>query len=160
MQALLARSRALLVSGSAARDLFEQALELESVHGAAVTRARTQLLYGEFLRRERRRSEARPHLRAAWETFESIGAKPWAERAQTELRATGESVRRRDGSQTDDLTPQERQIARLVSTGASSKDVAGQLFLSPRTVDYHLRKIFTKTGITSRNQLRDLDLDA
>jgi DNA-binding CsgD family transcriptional regulator len=156
--ALLARSRALLDDGASAAELYDSALEAEALHGTVVTRARTELLYGEFLRRERRRAEARPHLRAAWATFESFNARPWAERAKAELRATGESVRRRGSAHVGDLTPQELQIARLVSTGASSKEVAGQLFLSPRTVDYHLRKIFTKTGITSRSQLSGLDL--
>ncbi|MET9315320.1 AAA family ATPase [Kribbella sp. NPDC003505] len=159
-QALLARSRAMLTDGAEADRLFTEALELENRHGTPLTKARTQLLYGEFLRRERRRAEARPFLRSAWEAFESFGAAPWAGRAQAELRATGESVRRRDSASIDELTPQERQIARLVATGASSKEVAGRLFLSPRTVDYHLRKIFSKTGITSRNQLRDLQLDS
>ena len=156
--ALLERSRALLGVGAVAEDGFVRALELEMTHGPAVSRARTQLLFGEFLRRERRQTEARQHLRAAAETFRVFDAGPWARRAEAELRATGESVRRRHVAELSHLTPQERQIARLVATGMSSKEAAAQLFLSPRTVDYHLRKIFAKTGIASRTQLRDLDL--
>ena len=105
----------------------------------------------------RQRSAARPHFRAAMEIFERLDAVPWAIRARNELRATGESVRRRDDG-TERLTPQELQVAQLVATGASTKAVAAQLYLSPRTVDSHLRQIFTKLGIPSRAALRDVDL--
>src|SRR5262249_4401563 len=115
--------------------------------------ARSQLLYGEFLRRERRRTDAREQLRAALEIFEQLRAETWAERARVELRATGETARKRDPSTIGDLTPQELQIARLVGEGNSNKEVAAQLFLSPRTVEYHLRKVFVKLGITSRAEL-------
>jgi len=116
-------------------------------------RARTELLYGEWLRRQRRRADARVHLRAALEAFRQLGALPWEQRAEAELRATGETVRKRDVSTAEQLTPQERQIAGLVTEGLTNKEIAAQLFLSPRTVDYHLRKVFTKLGIGSRADL-------
>ena len=122
-------------------------------------RARLQLQYGEHLRRERRRIDARVHLRAAVEGFERLGARPWAERAARELRATGETARRRDVSPLAELTPQELQVARLVGEGATNKAVAAQLFVSPKTVEYHLRKVFAKLGIASRSELFRLDLD-
>ena len=115
--------------------------------------ARGELLYGEWLRRERRREEARRHLRAALELFRQLGAAPWEERAAAELRATGETTRKRDPSTLDDLTPQELQIAALVAKGLTNREIAGQLFLSPRTIDYHLRKVFSKLGIASRTEL-------
>jgi DNA-binding CsgD family transcriptional regulator len=116
-------------------------------------RARTQLLYGEWLRRERRRTDSRVHLRSALESFRAMGAVPWAERAEAELRASGETARNRDLSTAEQLTAQELQIARLVAEGLTNKEIAAQLYLSPRTVDYHLRKVFTKLGITSRAKL-------
>ena len=129
----------------------------EAIAGAPVLpplqRARTELLYGEWLRRERRRMEARVHLRAALELFRTLGAVPWAGRAEDELRATGKTVRKRDLSAVDRLTPQELQIAGLVTEGLTNREIAAQLYLSPRTVDYHLRKVFTKLGIGSRSEL-------
>src|SRR5262249_43314879 len=122
--------------------------------------ARIQLLCGEHLRRERRRRDARESLRAALEGFERLGATVWAERARAELRASGETARRRDPSTASQLTPQEPQIARCVSEGLANKEVAAQLFLSPRTVDAHLRNVFAKLGITSRTQLARLELGA
>jgi DNA-binding CsgD family transcriptional regulator len=118
-----------------------------------VQQGRTELLYGEWLRRERRRTDARGHLRNALEIFRTLGAVPWAERAEAELRATGETVRKRDPSAVEQLTPQELQIAGLVTGGQTNKEIAARLFLSPRTVDYHLRKVFTKLHITSRTEL-------
>jgi DNA-binding CsgD family transcriptional regulator len=115
--------------------------------------ARIQLLYGEHLRRMNRRVDARVHLRAALEEFERLRAEPWAERARAELRATGETARKRNLSAIDQLTPQELQIASLVGAGETNKEVAAQLFISPRTVDYHLRKVFQKLGISSRAEL-------
>ncbi|MGH2993721.1 MAG: helix-turn-helix transcriptional regulator, partial [Solirubrobacterales bacterium] len=115
--------------------------------------ARTELLYGEWLRRERQRSEARRHLRRAADLFRQVGAAPWEERAEAELRATGEKARRRDPSTLDQLTPQELQIAGLVADGMTNREIAAQLFLSPRTIDYHLRKVFSKLGIASRTEL-------
>ena len=110
-------------------------------------------MYGEYLRREKRRQDARSQLRSALRTFDLLGAKAWSERAGTELRATGETARKRDPSAVNELTPQEFQIARLVAEGGSNKDVAARLFLSPRTVEYHLRKVFSKLGIASRAEL-------
>jgi len=105
------------------------------------------------LRRERRRGESRGHLRNALEAFRGLGAVPWAERAESELRATGETARKRDVSAVEQLTPRELQIAGLVTDGLTNKEIAAQLFLSPRTIDYHLRKVFTKLGIASRTEL-------
>ena len=149
--ALLARCEALLGT----RDPDEAFGEAVAAAPALppLERARTELLYGEWLRRERRRGEARGHLRTALESFRTLGAVPWAERAEAELRATGETVRRRDVFAAEQLTPQELQIAGLVTEGLTNKEIAAQLFLSPRTVDYHLRKVFTKLGITSRAEL-------
>jgi DNA-binding CsgD family transcriptional regulator len=121
--------------------------------------ARIQLLFGEHLRRNRRRTDARAQLGSSLETFERLRAEPWAERARAELRATGETARKRDPSTIDQLTAQELHIARLVAEGLSNKEVAAQLFLSPRTIDYHLRNVFSKLGITSRTQLAHLPLD-
>ncbi len=132
---------------------FEQALTHHRVSGRPPARARTELAYGEFLRRARRRVDARAHLRAALETFEEIGAAPLADRAAAELRASGETARRRDVSTATDLTPQELNVARLVRQGMSNRDVAGRLFVSPRTVDFHLRNVFSKLAVTSRAEL-------
>ena len=119
---------------------------------------RTELLYGEWLRRQRRRIDARRHLRRALECFARLGAAPWEARARSELRASGETARRRDPSTLDQLTPQELQIARLISGGKTNPEGAAQLFLSPRTIDYHLRKIYSKLYIASRAELRGFDL--
>jgi ATP/maltotriose-dependent transcriptional regulator MalT len=151
--AYAARCRGMLSEGDVAETEFQLALRLHELGTNLFDRARTQLVYGEFLRRERRRGDAREQLRSALETFERLRAEPWAERARTELRATGETARKRDPSTFDDLTPQELQIARLVAEGSSNKEVAAQLFLSPRTVEYHLRKVFAKLGIGSRAEL-------
>ncbi len=119
--------------------------------------ARTQLAYGEFLRRTNRRVDARTHLRAALETFTDLGAAPLLERARQELRASGETARKRDPSTLLDLTPMELKVAQLVSTGLSNKDVAAQCWVSPRTVAFHLRNVFTKVGVSSRTELAQLD---
>jgi DNA-binding CsgD family transcriptional regulator len=115
--------------------------------------ARAHLLYGEWLRREGRRGAARVQLRTAYEAFVSIGMEGFAERARGELSATGERVRRRTAETRDDLTPQELQIARLARDGLSNPEIGAQLFLSPRTVEWHLRNVFTKLGIPSRRHL-------
>jgi DNA-binding NarL/FixJ family response regulator len=115
--------------------------------------ARTQLLIGEHLRRARRRADARQQLRAAVATFARLDAAAWAERARAELRATGEATPRPAPKRLAGLTPQELRVAVAVSEGAPNRQIAAQLFLSPRTVDYHLRKVFQKTGITSRAEL-------
>jgi DNA-binding CsgD family transcriptional regulator len=158
--AVLARCRGLLSAGRTAVAHFEESLALHRDGERPFDQARTRLLFGELLRRERRRIDARPHLRNALETFERLGAEPWAERAATELRASGETARRHEPGAGGELTPQELQIARIVAEGATNKEVAAQLFLSPRTVDYHLRKVFMKLGISSRAELRRLDLAA
>jgi DNA-binding CsgD family transcriptional regulator len=151
--------RALLADGAEAERHFEQALEEHTRSPRVVDAARTRLAYGEWLRRARRRVDAREHLRVALTTFEEIGATPWAERAASELRASGESARRRDPSTARDLTAQERQVATLVRQGLTNRDAAAQLFVSPRTVDFHLRNVFTKLGISSRAELAALALD-
>ncbi len=156
-QRRLASCRALLAEGAEATDHFETAL---AIGGTArpFDLARIHLLHGEHLRRERRRTDARVQLRAALEAFERFRAEPWAERARAELRASGETARKRDPSTAADLTPQELQIARFVAEGLSNKEVAAQLFLSPRTIDAHLRNVFGKLGIKSRTQLARLPL--
>ena len=122
-------------------------------------RARIHLGFGEHLRRARRRVDARVHLRDALEVFEDLGAARWAARATAELRASGETARRRDVSTATDLTAQERQVAALVRQGLSNRDAAARLFVSPRTVDFHLRNVFSKLGVTSRAELTSLSLD-
>ena len=151
--AVAARCRALLSDGDEAGGWYRIALDRHTVDTRPLDQGRTELLYGEHLRRAKRRSDARTHLRSALATFERLGAGGWVDRAHAELRATGETARRRDASTLDTLTPQELQIARAVATGATNREVAAQLFLSPRTVDYHLRKVFQKVGITSRVEL-------
>jgi DNA-binding CsgD family transcriptional regulator len=151
--ALLSRCRALLSAGATAGRFFQEALQRHADGGRPFDEARTRLLYGEFLRRGRRRAEARAQLRGALETFERLGASPWEERAGAELRATGETARKREPGTLTRLTPQQLQIVRLVTEGATNKEAAAQLFLSPRTVDYHLRNVFVKLGISSRAEL-------
>lgn len=160
-EAAVHRCRALVVEG-AAEAHFVEALRLHEQAGPehrSFDRARTQLLYGEWLRRSRRRADARTQLTAAHETFERLGATPWTDRAGTELRATGQTVRRRSPA-APRLTPQEMQVVRLVAEGGSNQEVAAQLFLSPRTVAYHLYKAYPKLGVGSRADLARLDLDA
>ena len=156
VEGLVERARG--VTTSAKGDLyFQRAIAL---HGdrRPFERARTELAYGETLRRSRRRMDARAPLRRALETFERIGAEPWAARADRELRATGEAASRRDPSTTDQLTPQELTICRLVAEGLSNRDIGARLFLSARTIDYHLRKVLPKLGIGSRDELMRLGL--
>jgi DNA-binding CsgD family transcriptional regulator len=155
---MLARCRATLAEGDEAAPLFQEALELHARETLPYERARTQLAYGERLRRDRRKMEARAQLREALEAFEGLGTGPWAHRARGELSATGESARRRDASTIDDLTPQELRIAQLVAAGASNRDAAAQLFVSPKTVEYHLRKVFLKLGVSSRVELARVPL--
>ena len=157
VQPRLSACRALLADGEEATAHFEEALRL-GADGGPFDLARIQLLYGEHLRRQRRRADARVQLRAALEAFERLRAEPWAERARGELRASGETARRRDPSTIDQLTPQELQIARFVAQGLSNKEVAAQLFLSPRTIEHHLRHVFAKLGVKSRTQLARLPL--
>ena len=155
--------RALLAEPADAPALFEAALahyaDADAQGGGRpYDRARTHLAYGEFLRRSQHRVDARVHLRAALETFEDLGAEPLAIRASQELRASGETARKRDPSTQLMLTPMERRVADLVRQGMSNKDIAAQCWVSPRTVAFHLRNIFTKAGVTSRGELAQLDL--
>jgi DNA-binding CsgD family transcriptional regulator len=147
------RSRALLTDGNAAETLYQQAIEALERTRVRVDLARACLLYGEWLRRERRRVEAREQLRRARDSFIDSGMEAFAERARVELEATGERARKRIPETRDDLTPQEAQISRLAAEGATNQEIAAQLFISPSTVDYHLRKAFRKLGVRSRTQL-------
>jgi DNA-binding CsgD family transcriptional regulator len=150
---LLARSRALLAGDADAEPLYQEAIEHLEQCRVVPQLGRTHLVHGEWLRRQRRRRDARGQLRTAHEMFTAMGAGAFAERARIELLATGERARQRTTETETELTPQEAQIARLVSEGESNRDIAAQLFLSPSTVDYHLRKVFRKTGVASRTQL-------
>jgi DNA-binding CsgD family transcriptional regulator len=149
-----AGSRALLSDGRSAEPLYREAVERLARSRGVVHLARARLLYGEWLRRENRRVDAREQLRAAHETFGRLGAAGFAERARQELAATGEKVARRTDENRDTLTPQEAQIARLAGEGRTNQEIGAQLFLSPRTVEYHLHKVFTKLDISSRRGLR------
>jgi DNA-binding CsgD family transcriptional regulator len=148
------RSRALVAEGAAADSAYRQAIDVLGKTSMRMFLARAQLVYGEWLRRENRRTDAREQLRAAHELFDRVGAHGFAERAGRELLATGETVRKRVDETRGDLTPQETQIALLAGEGFTNPEIGAQLFLSPRTVEWHLRKVFMKLGVTSRRQLR------
>ena len=148
-----ARSRALLSRNQAAEDLYREAIDRLGRTGLRVELARAHLLYGEWLRRERRRGDARGQLRAAYEIFVAAGAGAFAERARIELRATGERAPKRTAQTRYALTAREAHIARLAGQGASNPEIAAQLYISPATVAYHLRKVFAALGISSRSQL-------
>ena len=156
----LARRRALLSDGEAAEPLYREAVERLARTRIRVAHARTMLVYGEWLRREGRRVDAREQLRAAHEMLTDIGMQVFVERARRELLATGETVRKRSVETLDDLTPQEAQIGRMAADGFTNPEIGAQLFLSPRTVEWHLRKVFGKLGISSRRQLRTALPDA
>jgi DNA-binding CsgD family transcriptional regulator len=147
------RARALLGEGQDAEHLFRESIEHLSGTRVRVELARSRLLYGEWLRRERRRVDARGQLRTALEEFRGMGVEAFASRAERELLATGEHARKRTVETLDQLTPQEAQIARLVADGHRNREIAAQLFISPSTVEYHLRKVFRKLGVTSRTQI-------
>ncbi|MGH9134542.1 MAG: helix-turn-helix transcriptional regulator, partial [Ilumatobacteraceae bacterium] len=149
-----ARCRALLSDGTAADDLYREAIDRLSRTRLRPDLARAHLLYGEWLRREGRRVDAREQLRKAHDMLAAIGMEAFAERARRELLSTGEKVRKRGDDSRNQLTPQEEQIARLARDGLSNPEIGAQLFISARTVEWHLRNIFTKLGITSRRQLR------
>jgi len=148
-----ARSRALVSDDTIAETSYREAIDRLGRTRLRVEYGRARLLYGEWLRRQRRRRDARDQLRIAYRIFDSIGAAAFAERARIELRATGEHARKRAFGTAGVLTEQEALIARLASEGASNPQIAVQLFISPATVAYHLRKVFTKLGVTSRHQL-------
>jgi DNA-binding CsgD family transcriptional regulator len=158
LAASLARCRGLLAQPPEAVKYQQQALRLYDLGDGGFERARAQLELGEALRRARRRTEARDTLRSALTALEALGAWPWAERARGELRTLGDTPATTKTDSLSGLTPQELQIARLVSSGASNREIAGQLFLSARTVEYHLYKIFPKTGVSSRTELARLVL--
>ena len=149
-----ARCRALLGDGDSAEQLYLEAVERLSRTRIRTELARTHLVYGEWLRRWNRRVDARVQLRTAYDMFASMRAEAFAERARRELLATGETVRKRTMDTYDELTAQEQQIARRARDGHSNSEIGEELFLSPRTVEWHLGKVFTKLGISSRRQLR------
>jgi DNA-binding CsgD family transcriptional regulator len=151
-----ARAAAMLAEGATAERRYREAIErLSRTHiRGSQTLARAHLLYGEWLRREHRRVDAREQLRVAHAMLSDMGAEAYAERARRELQATGETVRKRTVETLDELTPQEAQIARLAADGQTNSEIGAQLFLSPRTVEWHLSKVFGKLGISSRKELR------
>lgn len=152
---IAARSHALLSDGDAAELLYLEAIERLGRTRVRAELARSHLLYGEWLRRQHRRVDARGQLRIAHELLATMGAAAFAERARRELLATGETVRKRTDETRDDLTPQEAEIARLAGEGRTNPEIGAELFLSPRTVEWHLRKVFSKLGIGSRKELRE-----
>lgn len=160
IDALVLRCRALLAPDAEAESLYAAALEAHQREDRPFERARTQSLYGEWLRRARRKTDARTQLRAALEIFDRLGAEPWSGRAASELRATGVVMPQSPGpGALGQLTPQELQIVRLAAQGLSNRDIAAQLFLSPRTVGYHLYKAYPKLGVAARSELPGLIYD-
>jgi DNA-binding CsgD family transcriptional regulator/tetratricopeptide (TPR) repeat protein len=149
-----ARSRALLLDGEAADAAYREAVERLARTRMATQLARAHLVYGEWLRREHRRVDAREQLRAAHDLLRGMGADGFAERARRELQATGETVRKRSPDNASTLTAQEEQIVRLAAEGATNPEIGSRLFISPRTVEYHLSKVFVKLGVSSRRELR------
>src|SRR5262249_26704925 len=150
----LARSRALVADDADADDLYRAAIDLFQLADAGVHLARGRLVYGEWLRRQKRRSDARDQLRDAYRSLVAMGANGFAERARNELAATGETVRKRDVDTARDLTPQEERIARLAAAGDTNAEIAAKMFLSAATIEYHLRKVFRKVDVSSRRELR------
>src|SRR4029077_7715214 len=152
--ALAARAKALVADDRGyARD-FEAAMRHHEGTTDTFEGARTELYFGERLRRARRRVDARRHLRAALKAFDQLGAAPWAERAMAELQASGETARVRDDSSRQQLTPQELQVALTLAEGTTTREAAARLYLSPKTVEYHLRHVYDKLEIRSREELR------
>jgi ATP/maltotriose-dependent transcriptional regulator MalT len=149
-----ARSRALMSEGEVAEQLYREAIEHLGRTTVRMELARAHLLYGEWLRRENRRLDAREELRTAHEMFTELGAEAFAERTSRELQATGETVRKRTVETRYELTAQEAQIARLAGDGRTNPEIGAELFISPRTVEWHLRKVYPKLGISSRRELR------
>lgn len=159
--ATILRSRAMLATSAAEADEhFRKALASINEVAWPFAQARTELLYGEWLRRARRKKDARTHLRTALRAFDRMGARPWAERTRRELRASGDSVERAHAANAaEQLTPQELQIVQLAATGLTNREIAAQLFLSPKTVGHHLYRAFPKLGVATRTELARLDLD-
>ncbi|MGW3445834.1 helix-turn-helix transcriptional regulator [Streptomyces sp. NPDC001076] len=149
----LALGRALTADGDEAEKLYRESVELLGQGPLALERARARLLFGEWLRRRKRRSDARKQLRAAYESFDAFGAVPYAERARTELLATGETARRRTEETRFDLTPRERQVASMAASGLTNGEIATRLFVTASTVEFHLNRVFGKLGIASRKQI-------
>jgi DNA-binding CsgD family transcriptional regulator len=154
--AAAARCRGLLSSDEELDETFLHALDLHERTVGPFERARTLLCYGERLRRGRRRTDAREPLRASLEVFERLGAAPWAERARSELEATGEQLRRGDDHPSQRLTPQELQVALVVARGATNREAGAALFLSPKTIETHLGRVYRKVGVRSRTELAAL----
>jgi RNA polymerase sigma factor (sigma-70 family) len=150
---ITARSTALCVDDARAEDLHLEAIDRLGRTRMAVDLARAHLLYGEWLRRQRRRVDAREELRTAYDRFSDFRMEAFADRARVELEATGEHARRRTPGTLDQLTPQEAQVSRLAAQGRTNREIAAQLFISPSTVEYHLRKAFRKLDVKSRTQL-------
>ena len=157
---IAARSHALLQNDVNAEDLYLEAVERLARTRVAVDLARAHLLYGEWLRRQRRRLDARGELRIAHEMFTGFGMEAFAERARGELQASGETARKRTVDTLDQLTPQESQVARLAAKGSTNREIAAQLFISPSTVEYHLHKAFRKLGVKSRDSARAVEVVA
>jgi DNA-binding CsgD family transcriptional regulator len=153
---IYARSRALVVAGDLAERCYVEAIERLSRTPLRPEIGRAHLLYGEWLRREGRRIDARHQLRLAYDLFATLGAEGFAERSRRELLATGETVRKRSVDAHHELTPQEEYIARLAREGRTNPQIGSELFISARTVEWHLRKVFTKLGITSRKDLHNV----
>jgi DNA-binding NarL/FixJ family response regulator len=152
-QAAALRCRGLLAEDREIDDLFAAALELHAQSPQVLERGRTELLYGGRLRRANRRRDARPHLRAALEVFDELGAAPWREIAHAELQATGETLPRREPTASEQLTPQELKISMLVTEGKTNREIAEQMFLSPKTIEFHLTQVYRKLEIHSRAEL-------
>jgi DNA-binding CsgD family transcriptional regulator len=152
-EAIAARSRALVSQGDLAESRYRDAIDLLTPTALRLDLARTHLVYGEWLRRVRRNVEAREQLRVAHGLFSDFGMEGFAERARVELAATGGHARKRSVETSNELTPQEAQISQLVAEGATNNEIASQLFITPRTVEYHLHKVFRKVGVKSRTQL-------
>ncbi len=154
-----ARSRALVNEGENAEHLYQEAIEHLGRTRIRVDLARAHLVYGEWLRRENRRVDTREQLRISQDMLKTMGIEGFAARTQRELLATGETVRKRNVETFDELTPQELQIARLASKGLTNSEIGTRLFISPRTVEWHLRKVFSKLGVSSRREIRERVLD-
>ncbi len=154
-QAALARSKALVSDGEAAEEYYRQSSAHFGRTSMRPEHARSHLLYGEWLRRQNRRIDARDELRRAYDMFSEMGMLAFAQRALHELQATGETVRKRRDDTRNDLTSQEEHIARLALEGRTNPEIGAQLYISARTVEWHLRKVFTKLNVTSRRELRN-----